>query len=401
MKNNKVIVTIVAVIVVVVGALVVFPLFYDKDDNDKQTAMPKSDVVDLQILCVGDVMAHRAQLNAQLQSDGTYSFYNNFKYVKEYITAADVALCNVETTFGGAPYIGYPNFSSPDELATALADAGFDIAITANNHMLDRGRTGLFRTIDVLRGNGFKITGSVEDSAEPRYAMYETGDGVKLAAIAYTYQTPSDAGAVAINGSVVSGESAALINSFSYNDIDDTLSKIDDAISEARAEGADIIIIYYHWGEEYQNNANLWQREIAQKTAEMDVDMIFGSHPHNLQETEIITTETGKQVPVFYSMGNFISNQRAETLGADKRKTETGCMARVFLKYDKQAKIVTDISMDAIPTWVNRYGGSGKYTYAIVPLDQNIESNESLATSGNLHRARAAWEEANGLLGIY
>lgn len=400
MKKNKKILMIIAALVVIVGALVVFPLFYDKEDNDgEKAAAPKHDPVAVQILCVGDIMAHRSQLNAQLQSDGTYSFYNNFQYVKKYIAAADVALCNVETTFGGAPYNGYPNFSSPDELAAAIAEAGFDVAITANNHMLDRGRIGLLRTIDVLKGNGLKVTGSIEEPGRARYTIYETETGVKVAAIAYTYQTPSDPGVVAINGSVISGESAALINSFSYDDIDGALTRIAASIAEARAEGADIIAVYYHWGEEYQNNANRWQREMAQRTAAMDVDMIFGSHPHNLQEMEMITTETGKQVPVFYSMGNFISNQRAETLGADKRKTETGCIARVFLKYDKEAKAITDISMDAIPTWVDRYG-SGKLTYAIVPLDQDIESNESLAVSGHLARARAALEEAHGLLGI-
>lgn len=400
-KNKKIFVLVAAILIAIVGALAALPLFSNEDGIPGQGAVKEQDeIVDLQIVCVGDIMAHMAQLHAQQQSDGTYDFSNNFQYVKSYIQAADAALCNVETTFGGTPYIGYPNFSSPDELATALAGAGFDIGITANNHMLDRGRTGLLRTIDVLKKNDLQVTGSREDVGQPRYTIYETDKGIKVAAIAYTYQTPSTDGVVAINGSAIGSETASLINSFSYENIDGVLTQITDTAAQARAEGADIVVVYYHWGEEYQNNANRWQREIAEKTAVLDVDMIFASHPHNLQESEMITTADGKQVPVFYSIGNFISNQRAESLGSDKAKTEIGCIARVFLTYNKTKKEITSVSMDAIPTWVDRYGSSSKFTYTIVPLDQDLASNATLAVSGHLARAKAALEEANGLLGI-
>lgn len=398
MSRKKIFVLIAAILIVTVGALTAFPLFSNGDDIPG-IAPVQDEIVDLQILCVGDIMAHMSQVHAQQQSDGTYDFSNNFQYVKEYIQAADAALGNVETTFGGTPYIGYPNFSSPDELATALAGAGFDVGITANNHMLDKGKTGLLRTIDVLRKNGLQVTGSRENAEQPRYTIYETDKGIKVGVIAYTYQTPSTGGAVAINGGVIGSDTAALINSFSYENIAGALAQIDDSIAQARAEGADIIVMYYHWGEEYQSNANHWQREIAEKTAAMDVDMIFASHPHNLQESEMIETADGKQVPVFYSMGNFISNQRAETLGSDKTRTETGCIARVFLTYNKTKKEITAVSMDAIPTWVDRYRSGGKLTYTIVPLDRDLASNATLAVSGHLARAKAAWEEANGLLG--
>ncbi len=71
-------------------------------------------------------MAHITQVQAAALGDGTYSFEKNFEFIKDYITKADIALCNIETTFGGEPYRGYPAFSSPDVLAGDLAEAGFN-----------------------------------------------------------------------------------------------------------------------------------------------------------------------------------------------------------------------------------------------------------------------------------
>ena len=132
------------------------------------------------------------------------------------------------------------------------------------------------------------------------------------------------------------------------------------------------------------------------KTVEMmDVDVIFASHPHNLQEAEYVG-----DVPVFFSMGNFISNQRTETLGADKRYTETGVIAQVKLEYDRANRAVTGTEMSAVPTWVDRYSAGGKTMYSIIPLDDELEDNAVLAQSGHLTRAKGALNDANGLLKI-
>ena len=194
----------------------------------------------------------------------------------------------------------------------------------------------------------------------------------------------------------LSSESSARINSFKYEDIDAELVKIKGVVDEAKAAGAEIVVLYYHWGEEYQLAANEWQRYMAEKTVEMmDVDVIFASHPHNLQEAEYVG-----DVPVFFSMGNFISNQRTETLGADKRYTETGVIAQVKLEYDRANGAVTGTEMSAVPTWVDRYSAGGKTMYSIIPLDDELEDNAVLAQSGHLTRAKGALNDANGLLKI-
>ena len=380
--------------------------------NDFQAASPervetaeepeviKNEPIPLLISCVGDVMVHLSQINAQYDSaSDTYDFSNNFLYITKYIEGSDLALFNLETTFGGRPYTGYPVFSAPDELAKALRSAGFNIAITANNHMLDRGESGLRRTNEVLRDNGFLVTGSVENGEqEPRYVIAEA-KGLKIAVVAHTYAS----GNLLLNGSAVPKGTASLINYFRYDHIDEDLDMIKEIVAEAKNAGADIVIAYYHWGEEYQLKSNEFQRYIAGKTVnEIGADIIFASHPHTLQEIDFITNEaTKKRVPVFYSMGNFISNQRVETLDVpNSRYTEIGIIAQVNLEYDENAGEITCLSAGAIPIWVEKYKSNGRDTYVIIPLDDDLESNETLAASGHLNRAKKAWEDANAILGI-
>ena len=82
-----------------------------------------------------------------IQSNGTYNYEPTFRFVKPVIEKADIAIANLEVTLAGPPFSGYPQFSSPDALALAAKDAGFDVLIQANNHALDRGAAGFKRTL--------------------------------------------------------------------------------------------------------------------------------------------------------------------------------------------------------------------------------------------------------------
>ena len=358
--------------------------------------------VSILISAVGDIMVHGPQIYAQyVRETSTHDFNNNFDYVRRFFEASDLSIGNLETTFGGAPYAGWPLFSAPDELAEALKAAGFDVIVTANNHMVDRGLAGLLRTIDVLRDNRLIVSGSRLDETEPRYAIFEV-HGVNIAVVAYTYATSSAAGNLYING-IRAQDSRLLANYFRYTHLDEDLENVRQTVDDARASGADIVILFYHWGDEYVLYSNHYQRRIAYVTATMDVDMIFGSHPHTLQEAVYLTNEqTGRKVPVFYSLENFISNQRRESLPTTRnnRHTETGAIAQVRIEFDINNREVISISKSAVPTWVERHRVGGRNVYAIIPLDDDLEANPTLAVSGNLRRAQQAWEYANEILGI-
>lgn len=363
------------------------------EDADTDPEKP----VSLSIVCVGDIMVHKPQIECQYdKASGTYNYDNNFEYVKKYIEEADLALCNVETTFAGGKPSGYPVFNAPDALADALANAGFDVALTSNNHLYDKGLQGMKRTLKVLREAGLATSGT-KLPWEKNYTIIHEG-GIKIAVVSYTYETPSVDGRTTINSAYISEEAEPLINSFNYNTLDEDLKKVESAIAEARGEGADIVICYYHWGEEYQRTPNEWQRYIAEATAEMGVDIIFGSHPHVLQNVETITVEeTGKEVPVFYSMGNFLSNQRSETL--NNRFTEQGMIARVNLEIIESTGEIISVEMDAMRSWVDKYYSNGRDVYAIIPLDEDIENNEALKVSGHLERAKQASEDITAVIG--
>ena len=399
-KGRRIILGIAGIVLIL---LLLIPLFLQMNGGIAQEPAPVpppeviEEAVALKISAVGDVMVHKSQIPAQYDSStDSYSFDNNFAYIRKYIEEADLALCNVETTFAGGAYSGYPLFNAPDNLAYGLKKAGFDVAITANNHIMDKGLKGMKRTLEVLRGAGMHTAGTMLEG-EPSYTLVDVKD-IKIGIVAYGYETANVNGRTTINGNYIPQEAEALLNTFNYATLDEDLLQVKASIDEARSAGAELVICYFHWGEEYQRSPNDYQLYMARQAAGYGADMIFASHPHVLQGMEMLTDEvTGKQVPVFYSMGNLISNQRKETL--DNRYTEQGMIAQVELEYMKSSGEILNIKMNAMPTWVDKYKKSGKDVYAIIPLDSNLNSNETLAASGHLSRARQALEDVKTLLG--
>jgi len=114
------------------------------------------------ITFVGDLMGHSTQLKYAMLKDSTYNFKPVYRYVKDYLSQADLTVGNLETVLGGDSinYSGYPLFNSPDEYLTALKYTGFDLLITANNHSLDKGEYGLRRTIEQIKKNNMLYSGT-------------------------------------------------------------------------------------------------------------------------------------------------------------------------------------------------------------------------------------------------
>jgi poly-gamma-glutamate synthesis protein (capsule biosynthesis protein) len=395
MKFKKRFYVIIGILLLVSGYLF-YSLFLHDAINPTDQEPPSEEIISdfttIEILCAGDVMYHSAQLAAASNGDGTYSFDETFKYIKPYVQEADLAICNLETTFSQTPYSGYPSFSTPDNLGETLKGVGFQVASTANNHVNDRGIFGIDRTLNVLHGQKLLTTGSRQNANQQRWAT-KLVKGVWMGTLAYTYQTPSFPGRVSINGSFVSDETALRLNTFGYEELEKEIVKINEQVALMKQAGIDIVVLSLHWGEEYQLSANVWQRSMQESlTKNQDIDVIFGSHPHTLQELEM----ADNRVPVFFSLGNFVSNQRAETL--NNRYTETGAMAKVTLIYDRGREEITQVRAEAIPTWVEKYSRNGKDNYFIIPLDQNLANNPDLLNSGHLSRAQAAQVDAELLL---
>ncbi len=392
---------IVTAVILAVGLFIIIPPLLHEEDEivipSTPPALETEQPISLRISAVGDVMVHKPQIPAQYdETTDTYNFDNNFAYVKKYIQQADLALCNLETTFAGGTYTGYPVFNAPESLAGALNSSGFDVALTANNHIMDKGLSGMKRTLEIVRDAGLKTAGTRLDG-EKDYTVLDIKD-VKIGIVAYLYETPAIRDRATINGNEISKEAWELLNTFNYHTLDEDLQKVKESIENARADGAEIVVCYFHWGEEYQRSPNEYQQYMAMETAKHGADLIFASHPHVLQGLEMFTPEgTDRKVPVFYSMGNFISNQRTETL--DNRYTEQGMIAEVQLEFMKSSGQILSVEMSAVPLWVDKYKKNGKDVYTIIPLDSTMGENPSLAESGHLSRAQQALEDITEILG--
>lgn len=361
----------------------------------------KVETFDLSLLCAGDIMEHSTQLKAQYDAaTDTYHFDNNYAYVKDFIQKADLAMCNVETVFAGGAPQGYPTFNAPDSLADAIKGAGFDVAFTANNHMIDQGADGVNRSIDVLRERELTVVGSKKEG-ETNYAIVQT-KGVKVGIVAYTYETTGNGTARLINGIRVPDSVADTICSFNPSHWETETEKIADDLNAAQEAGADVLVCYLHWGEEYHTQPESWQVGMTEKLiADTGVDVIFASHPHVLQPAEIkYDQEEEKNVAVFYSMGNFISNQRYETL--QNRLTEDGIMAQVDFEITKTDDAVSKVELvksSALPTWVNRYSSGSGHVYEIVPLTTGYQQLDSLTVSGHVANAEQSVVDSLEIIG--
>ena len=307
----------------------------------------------VRLVFVGDVMGHTTQ-NRGAWRDGGDSCYNyapTFQWVKDYISSADLAIANLEVTFAGAPYTGYPRFSSPVSLADALKDAGFDILLTANNHILDSGTKGLALTIDALDGLGISHTGSFKDSVDWKnnHPLMIQKNGFNLAFLNYTYGT---------NG--LSVQPPGVVNYM------DTLQVADD-LEKCRAMNADFIIACVHWGEEYQNKENESQRQFADFIARNGCDLIVGGHPHVVQPIRKIAVDAADSVLVAWSLGNFVSNQRW-------RYSDGGIMLEVTLT--KTDSVVELQSYRYEPFWVHRYPDKNAQVYRLIPVNDYLLDSE-------------------------
>ena len=251
----------------------------------------------ISIYFAGDMMQHKAQLNAALRPDGTYDYSGCFTQVTPEIEAADIAVCNFETTLGGAPYTGYPQFCSPDEYAEAIRDAGFDIFLTANNHCMDTRTHGLVRTLDVLDSLGIKHLGTYRNQAE-RDSLYPyilKRGNMRIALLNYTYDT---------NGIPVAKPCIV-------NYIDTIQIKAD--IRRARQLKADCIIACMHWGTEYMTEPDKDQKKLEDWLYAHGVDHIIGSHPHVVQPVRTLPDYRNRPIRhlTVWSLGNYISNMSA------------------------------------------------------------------------------------------
>ena len=240
---------------------------------------------DVTISFSGDAMVHTPQITTARTSDGGLDFRRSFVDIAPYWKSVDFAVVNFETTISAdGAFTGYPMFKSPLQFAEALSEAGIDVAALANNHICDRGATGLDNTVLQLNKLGLKTYGAaINEQADT--VLYLEKYPFKVAMLNYTYGTN---GMPVPKGRVVHLIDTALIAQH---------------IKEAQNNEATHIVVFYHWGNEYQLKSNKWQQELALWSRQKGADVVIGSHPHVVQEVDYHNF-------IVYSLGNLVSNQQ-------------------------------------------------------------------------------------------
>ena len=302
----------------------------------EKNSVDEDSLTRIHVIAAGDAMCHSPQIMyAKKSMEENYDFSGCFQYLTDILAKGDLNIVNLETTLAGSPYSGYPQFCAPDEFALALKEAGFNFFLLANNHCADKGTQGTASTIEKLQNKQISSAGTYlnEQDRQDRYPAIVNIKGIKIALINYTYGT---------NGLTVN-------KPVSINDLNDTLQILKD-LETAKNQHADIIIAFLHWGTEYQQTPNKEQKEQAQFFFQNGTDIIVGSHPHVIQPVEYFSydpTDSAKKKLVYWSLGNFISNQRNE-------HTDGGIMASFTITKNKNTNHIQIENQTAISYWVYR-----------------------------------------------
>jgi len=311
----------------------------------------------------GDILVH-SPLWEQAWRYGrgrTYDFSPMLREVAPYIRRADLAICHVETPMTPRPPQGYPIFNTPTQLARAIRKAGWRVCDTASNHSVDLGQYGIDQTGRTLDRVGVLHTGSFSSPHAWGRILIVNVKGVKVAFLAFTEMT---------NG-------IPLPHPWSVNLAH--AAAVRREAREARRRGAQVVIVNFHWGTEYQSQPDSFQLSVAhQLAADPDITAIVGQHVHVVQP---ITPVDGKLV--VYGEGQLLSDQSTACCPI---QTEEGML--VFLHIRVRGRRSRLVSVGYMPTLIRHPD------YTVLPIGDAFRRHE--APAGEL---RASYDRTTAVAG--
>jgi poly-gamma-glutamate synthesis protein (capsule biosynthesis protein) len=321
---------------------------------------------------------------AHRPEQSTYDFKPMFYEVEKHLAGADFTLANLETRLAGPErgYSGYPRFNTPAELAVDMKAIGIDMVTTANNHCMDMGETGVFTTLDNLDRAGLLHIGTYRSQKDREQTFTVNIKGIRLGFLNYTQST---------NGIPIPASSPYLANTIER-------AQIIKDIELLKLKKPDLIIACIHFGTEYQQEPNEFQRTLTRELFEQGVDAVLGCHVHVLQPMEKQKISVGgkeKECFVIYSLGNFISNQRW-------RYSDCGAIMNLDITKTPSEEVqITSASY--IPVWVHTYRKDNRLSYRVLPVNEAIENYQSgkdnLLSEKDYQRLLQVKQDVNAVLG--
>lgn len=302
------------------------------DSSSVKEPEEKDSLISVKISVVGDIMCHTTQMKYAEVSADSFDFNPVFRELSDYLKSSDLLMGNLETVLAGraSGLKGYPVFNSPDELLIALKENGFDHLFLSNNHVMDMGWEGAERTAKFIKDEGLTYSGILSDSSGNDSVIIRETKGVKVGIVSFTY---------AYNNR--SSENRFRILRIGKN-------RVDRLIKTAKKNySADIVIVYFHFGDEYSRVPNEFQKKAVKWAIDSGADLIFGSHPHVIQPLQLLPSDQSvfDSVLVAYSLGNFVSNQRW-------RFSDCGVILNVVIEKNIKTNKFKLANVNYLPIWV-------------------------------------------------
>jgi poly-gamma-glutamate synthesis protein (capsule biosynthesis protein) len=271
------------------------------------------EVAQVSFAVAGDVIPHepvRAAAAAQLAAgDPTNSqgWGALFSDVADVFQHADFGFVNMETPVAPAHSHGSKlfMFDAPVALIDGLKASGIKIVSFANNHVMDQGWPGFIETREHLRDEGMLFAGSGDTAADTFQPVITQANGIKVGWLGMTRwlngnRNPDKDDQPHVNFFPYPGESGGAPGADE--------AQVLEAVKQARAK-CDFLVVSIHWGIEYAPAPRPEDTDIAHKMLDDGASVIVGHHPHVLQPVETYKTQDGRDTVIFYSLGNFLSNQ--------------------------------------------------------------------------------------------
>ncbi|EHI74906.1 capsule biosynthesis protein [Streptococcus criceti] len=352
--------------VTLVLAILVVAAFYDASGLAAKKSETKSGQVQTaRVVANGDILIHDILYMSARQSDGSYDFNPYFKYAKNWISDADLALGDYEGTISSDyPLAGYPLFNAPSSIATTLKETGYDVIDLAHNHILDSGLSGALETAQTFNKLGLDTIGIYQRNRRKETFLIKKVNGIKIAILGYSYG--------------YNGMESNLSKSEYKKHLSDLNEKQMKAELAQAEKQADITVVMPQMGVEYQKDPTNEQVQLYHKMIDWGADVIFGGHPHVVEPAETLHKD-GQKKFIIYSIGNFISNQNQETV--DDIWTERGLLMDVTFEKAGQKTVIKTVKAHPTMVWRQPTGqtvdeGYDAYNYQTLVLEDFIKGGK-------------------------
>lgn len=305
----------------------------------------------------GDVIPHQAVRDAAAAAgEGEQGWAALFGDVSDVFQGVDFGFANMETPVapahskGSKPFM----FDAPVALPEALKASGIKIVSFANNHVMDQGWAGFAETREHLREVGLLFAGTGDTAQQAWQPVITEANGIRVGWLGMTRwlngnRNPDKDDQPHVNFFPYPGESGGALG------MDET--GVLAAVKAARAQ-CDLLVVSIHWGVEYATAPRPEDVELAHKILDAGASVIVGHHPHVLQPVETYTTADGRNTVIFYSLGNFLSNQSRNYVdglmpdsNGDPRDSMIGLFSAVKRDYGPGGVRVELGHVGVLPVW--------------------------------------------------